>query len=186
MREQRLTNRGEPIHLGYRGENNATLISYDIPDDWIEGTVQIRNVRHGETDADAYVPSQFYIEDGIAYWQVSSVDTAITGTGVAQYCMVDDGTIVKSRTFETIVDPSADNTETPVEEPEKGLIEAALELATESASDAAESATAANEAAEAAETAAEIAQGSIYEWFTLSVDTSTGQLVVTENERSDE
>jgi len=189
MRYQRITNRGEPIILGYRGENNATQVSYDIPNDWTQGEVQLRVVRHGETDA--YVPTEgFEIVDGVAYWLVSSTDTAITGEGVAQYCCMDNGKIIKSATFTTIVKPSADNNETPVEPPEKGLIEAALEQASKAASTAAQAVTGANTAAQqalqaqqAAEVAAQVAQGAIYDWFTLQVDESTGRLLVTENER---
>lgn len=54
MRYQRITNRGEPIRLGYRGENYATLVSFDIPDDWQDGVVQLyvlrraRQKRHRE------------------------------------------------------------------------------------------------------------------------------------------
>ena len=168
MRYQRITSRGEPIKLGYRGENNATQIAFDIPDDWQDGVVQLYVLRMNDTAP--YVPGGFYVQDGVAYWNVSSADTSVVGNGLAQYCSIVDGAITKTRTFKTVTEKSASNTDVVVPEPQKGLIEAAMEVCTESAT--------------AAREAAQTAQGAIYEWFTLSVDEQSGQLVVTERDRN--
>ena len=211
MRYQRITNRGEPIMLGYRGENNATLVSFDIPDDWTEGVVQLYVLRMSDTEP--YVPGGFYIEDGIAYWRVSSADTAIVGNGLAQYCSIVNGVITKTRTFKTIIEASASNSDIVVPEPQKSILDASLEAASEFATDAqtaagnaqisAQAASDAQTGAEtaqgkaetaqdkaedaqaAAESAAQTAQSAIYDWFTVQVDTSTGHLMVTERSRQD-
>jgi hypothetical protein len=108
------------------------------------------------------------VVDRKALWNVSSVDTAITGRGAAQLCMVKDGAIIKSQMFLTEVEPSADK-DVIVPEPEKSIIDAAIETSTAAAAEA--------------EAAAEIAQSSIYEWFRISIDESTGHLIVEERER---
>ena len=175
MRQQRITNRGEPIFLGYKGETNATQIIFDIPDDWQDGVVQLYFLRMSDTDA--YVPTGFYIENGIAYWNVSSEDISVVGNGLAQYCSISNGRITKTRAFKTITEKSADDTGIIVPAPQKNVLDASLEAAS---TFAAQAQTAANKA----ENAAQSAQGAIYEWFTLSVDEETGQLQVTERNRT--
>lgn len=102
MRKQNLTNSGEAISLGYMGENNATLIEFDIPNDWQDSVVQLYVLRMNDTEA--YVPTGFYVEDGVAYWQISSADTSVVGRGLAQYCSIKDGTITKTRTYTTVTE----------------------------------------------------------------------------------
>lgn len=279
MRLQRITTRGEPIILGYKGEGNATQIEFDIPDDWQEGVVHLFVLRMN--DKEAYEPEGFYVENGFAYWLVSPADTKVVGRGLATYCAVVDGKIVMSQAFTTVTNPSAGSFDVEVTEADKSVLEAALQTvsqftaraetgadnaqnaaqeasqaavytgenlqqaiaakneavaakdtavsakesaegsattagvkageasasasqasgyaataqgaarsAEEKADDADDSATAAGEAATRAEAAqrkseaaADIARGAIYEWFTLSVNESTGQLVVTERNR---
>lgn len=199
MRYQRITARGEPIDLGYKNEDDATQIAFDIPDDWQDGIVTLYVLRMGDTDS--YVPSGFYVEDGVAYWLVSSVDTACEGRGLATYCAVVDGRIIKSRAFTTITKASSVDLNIDVPEPQKSVLESALDMASTFAARAEQSANTAQETAQSmaqdaaaaiadaqghannAEQSAERAESAIYEWFTLSVDESTGQLVVTERNR---
>lgn len=181
MRRQRITNRGEPIYLGRNGEHDVTLISYDIPDDWQDGVIQLFVLRMGDTEA--YVPSGFYVEDGVAYWRVSAADTSVTGRGLAQFCSIKGGVIEKSKAFTTIIDESAGDLDEIVPEPQKSVLEAALESASEFAGKALTAAGTAQNAAQEASEAASKAEDAVYEWFTLSVDESTGQLIVTERDR---
>ena len=181
MRYQRITNRGEPIYLGRNGEHDATLISFDIPDGWQDGVIQLFVLRMSDTEA--YVPSGFYVEDGIAYWRVSAADTSVTGRGLAQFCSIKGGVIEKSKAFTTIIDESAGDLDEIVPEPDKSVLEAALESASEFAAQTQTAAGTAQEAAQEASEAAERAEDAIYEWFTLSVDESTGRLLVTERDR---
>lgn len=190
MRIQRITTRGEPIDLGYRGENNATQIEFDIPDDWQEGVVQLFVLRMNDTEA--YVPSGFYVENGYAYWLVSSADTAVVGRGLAQYCSIKDGTIIKTRSFTTVTKASAGVLDIDVPEPQKSVLEAALETASEfaaraqtSAQNAQESVQDASGEADRAEDAADRAEQAVYNWFSVSINENTGHLMVTENERGD-
>ena len=197
MRYQRITNRGEPIELGRRGENNATLIEFDIPDEWQEGVIQLFVLRMDDTEA--YVPSGFYVENGIAYWQVSSADTSVVGRGLAQYCSIKDGTIIKTRTYTTVTEPSAGDTDIIVPEPQKSVLEAALESASEFAARAESSADSAQETAQEVSEAvtdaerfaqqaaneADRAESAVYNWFTFSINENTGHLIITENERGD-
>ena len=167
MKYQRITNRGEPIELGYRGENNATLIAFDVPADWQDGVIQLFVLRMD--DEEPYVPSGFYIEDGVAYWQVSSADTSVVGNGLAQYCSIVNGVITKTRTFKTITSASASNEDIVVPEPQKSVLDASLEAASTFAAQA--------------QTAAEKAESAVYDWFSVQVDTATGHLIVTERSR---
>lgn len=197
MRIQRITTRGEPITLGYRGENNATRVELDIPDDWQDGVVQLYVLRMNDTNA--YVPGGFYVQDGVAYWLVSSADTSVVGRGLAQFCSIKDGVITKTKTFTTITNPSAGNTDITVPEPQKSVLEAALESASEFASDAETAAGNASQAvteaqryaddamqsAQAAANSADRAEAAVYNWFTLSINENTGHLIITENERGD-
>ena len=207
MRYQRITARGEPINLGYKNEDDATEIAFDIPDDWQDGIVTLYVLRMG--DSDSYVPSGFRVEDGVAYWLVSSVDTACEGRGLATYCSVVNGKVMKSRTFTTIVKASSVDLNRDVPEPQKSVLEASLDIASTLAARAEQSANKAQETAETmaqdaesiladaqgyvedaesfagqAEQSAERAASAVYEWFTLSVNEQTGQLVVTERNRS--
>ena len=189
MRYQRITARGEPINLGYKNEDDATEIAFDIPDDWQDGIVTLYVLRMG--DSDSYVPSGFRVEDGVAYWLVSSVDTAVEGRGLATYCSVVDGRVMKSRSFTTIVQASSVDLNRTVPEPQKSVLEASLDMASTFAARAEQSANTAHgyvEDAERfsgqAEQSAERAASAVYEWFTLSVNEQTGQLVVTERNRS--
>lgn len=197
MRIQRITTRGEPITLGYRGENNATRVEFDIPDDWQDGVVQLYVLRMNDTNA--YVPGGFYVQDGVAYWLVSSADTSVVGRGLAQFCSIKDGVITKTKTFTTITNPSAGNTDITVPEPQKSVLEAALESASEFASEAETAAGNASQAvteaqgyaddamqsAQAAANSADRAEAAVYNWFTLSINENTGHLIITENERGD-
>ena len=174
MRYQRITNRGEPIKLGYRGENDATLIAYDIPDDWLDGVVQLYVLRMSDTAP--YVPNGFYIEDGVAYWRVSSADTSVVGNGIAQYCSIENGVITKTITFKTITEKSASNTDVVVPAPQKSILDASLEAASEFA-------TQAQTAAQSASASAQKAEQTL-DRFSFAVDESTGQLVVTERDNA--
>ena len=169
MRYQRITTRGEPIELGFRGENDATLIAFDVPDDWQDGVIQLFVLRMNDTDP--YVPSGFYVEDGVAYWRVSSADTSVVGNGLAQYCSIVNGVITKSKTFKTIIKPSASNEDIVVPEPQKSVLDAALETASTFATQA--------------QTAADRAEQAVYNWFSVSINENTGHLIITENERGD-
>lgn len=169
MRIQRITTRGEPIELWYKDENDTTMIEFDIPDDWQEGVVQLYVLRMNDTKA--YVPSGFYVQDGIAYWLVSSADTSVVGRGLAQYCSIKGGVVTKSRAFTTITKESAGDMDDIVPEPQKSVLEAALESASEFATQA--------------QTAADRAEQAVYNWFSVSINENTGHLIITENERGD-
>lgn len=148
MRFQRITTRGEPIDLGYKNEDDATQIAFDIPDDWQDGIVTLYVLRMG--DSDSYVPSGFYVEDGVAYWNVSSVDTEYEGRGLATYCAVVNGKVIKSRAFTTITKPSAITFAVDVPEPQKSVLDSAIDMASTFAARAEQSANTAEEKAQEA------------------------------------
>lgn len=150
MRFQRITTRGEPIDLGYKNEDDATQIAFDIPDDWQDGIVTLYVLRMG--DSDSYVPSGFYVEDGVAYWNVSSVDTEYEGRGLATYCAVVNGKVIKSRAFTTITKASAVTFAIDVPELQKSVLDSAIDMASTFAARAEQSAnTAAEKAQEASQ-----------------------------------
>lgn len=157
MRFQRITTRGEPIDLGYKNEDDATQIAFDIPDDWQDGIVTLYVLRMG--DSDSYVPSGFYVEDGVAYWNVSSVDTEYEGRGLATYCAVVNGKIIKSRAFTTITKPSAVTFAVDVPEPQKSVLDSAIDMTSTFAARAEQSANEAQETAQEVSEAVTTAEG---------------------------
>lgn len=94
---------GCALALGQQGENNALQVVIDISD-WIdaygEGSVTLALKR--PTDSDAY-PVALEVDGSEAVWTVSSSDTAIAGTGLAQLSFVVGNVVAKSVAFRTQV-----------------------------------------------------------------------------------
>ncbi|MBR1763812.1 MAG: hypothetical protein IJ746_00275, partial [Ruminococcus sp.] len=127
MREVILGKKTIAVDLGRQGENKATTVRFDLPEDWQDptATVTLRVTRPGETDA--YVPEDLTLSGSTLLWQVGSADTDIEGNGRLQVCCVADGRIVKSRAFVTHISPSVGVNNETVDPPAQSVLSAYLE-----------------------------------------------------------
>lgn len=156
MREAILESKTIAVDLGKQGENKATLVRFDIPEDWQEPTaaVTVRVTRPGETDA--YVPEGLSFDGRTLIWEVNSADTAIDGIGRAQVCCVAGGRLIKTRAFVTHISPSVGIDNETVDPPTQSILSAYLEMISELAAGAESSRDQAESSMEdAAESAAE-------------------------------
>lgn len=146
------------IHLGKQGEHRARRFSFQDFVIWKEifgeGTCELIHQRNGDS---APYPVAMTIEDGVPYWCVTEVDTAIAGVGKCEIRYIVDDVVVKSNIYTTFVQEAlGEGTEEPPE-PQKAWVDQVFEAeirAKQSADDAKTYAdTAARSAEEAEETA---------------------------------
>lgn len=93
----------KPILLGERGENLATQVRFPISDmveTYGEGTFRLLAQRAGE---DPY-PVSITSDESYVYWDVTSADTGIAGTGYAELQLIIDDLLAKSQTYTTRTD----------------------------------------------------------------------------------
>ena len=153
------------IDLGQRGENLATEVRFDFAG-WAEefgapGAVELYVRRAGETTP---YPVALTIEDTVAVWPVSAIDTHIIGLGEAELVYLIDGAVVKTAVYGTSVEPDIGKPDGTPPDPYETWMEELGEMAAgtlinaQRAETALDGAEAAQTAAEAAQTAAETAQ----------------------------
>ena len=153
------------IDLGQRGENLATEVRFDFAG-WAEefgapGAVELYVRRAGETTP---YPVALTIEDTVAVWPVSAIDTHIIGLGEAELVYLIDGAVVKTAVYGTAVEPDIGQPDGTPPDPYETWMEALGEMAAgtlinaQRAETAQGGAEAAQTAAEAAQSAAETAQ----------------------------
>ena len=159
MREAILESKTIAVDLGKQGENKATLVRFDIPEDWQEPTaaVTVRVTRPGETDA--YVPEGLNFDGKTLIWEVNSADTAIDGIGRAQVCCVAGGRLIKTRAFVTHISPSVGVDNETVDPPTRSILSAYLEMISELAAGAENSMEQAESSKEDAAESAAAARG---------------------------
>lgn len=96
---------GSVIPLGRLGENEATVVVFDIAE-WLTtfgdgGTFSLLNIRN-ESDTTAY--PCFVTRDGNKVnWEIKSADVAIVGYGKCELIYTVNNTIAKSEVFTTVV-----------------------------------------------------------------------------------
>ena len=113
------------INLGERGENLATQVQFPISDmveTYGEGTFRLLAQRAGE---DPY-PVSITSDESYVYWDVTSADTGIEGTGYAELQLIIDETLAKSQTYTTKTLPAL-GAEGVVPEPQQGWIDGVYE-----------------------------------------------------------
>jgi hypothetical protein len=99
------------IRIGYEGENVVTRIEFNLQmwiDEYGLGGVTLLVIRHGDTDA---YPVPLMIEDGIASWSITRVDTAKVGRGAIQLKYVVGEKIKKSPIYTTACSNSLDDSD---------------------------------------------------------------------------
>lgn len=100
------------VRIGYEGENVVTEIIFDLSL-WVSeyglGGVTLLVIRHGDTDA---YPVPLMIEDGVASWSITRVDTAKVGRGAIQLKYVVGEKIKKSPIYTTSCSNALDDSDT--------------------------------------------------------------------------
>ena len=147
------------VFLGKSGENRARKIIFNISR-WVSvykegGTVALIVKRSG--DAVSY-PALISFDGENVEWVLEAADVEKPGKGVCELQYLIDGTVVKSKTFETLVDESVGGLEGEIPEPQKAWTDAVVQAGTEALKGAGEAKSAAKEAesyAEAAEKSVE-------------------------------
>ena len=96
------------LPLGHQGENEAQRIVWrGLADSWArlygEGVFALTALREGDG---APYPASLKSENGDVIWTLSNADTAKAGEGMAELTYTVGGTIAKSRTWRTVVEPS--------------------------------------------------------------------------------
>lgn len=122
-------NNKSPILLGHQGENLATTVQFDIAA-WVEeygnGTVSLLNQRKGEMP----YPVTVAHEDSIVTWNITNVDTGISGTGWCELQYYVGDVLVKSDTWMTKVEKALGDAG-DVPEPWEGFLDEVSELASD-------------------------------------------------------
>ena len=193
----------DPIFIGRKGENLATQICFDVPEDLAEYTYTVYVKRPREHES--YPAANISRGDDCIIWTVSNVDTAISGEGSVQIRFTEDETIVKTMVYRFEVGKAidVDVTDAPTwYDTWLDALTALAEAAHADAEDAAESADNASEsetnastsetnASNSADAAADSAADALYYanlaaqsaesagYITVEVDPDTMQLQVT-------
>lgn len=117
------------IDLGYAGENEARVCRLSYPEEWVaefpQGVIEIHVKRAGDG---AVYKAQSVTDDRstrTVSWVITSVETSYAGRGEAQLCFVDNGAIVKSQRYSTVVAIST-SAVTPTDPPPYTLIAQAV------------------------------------------------------------
>jgi len=109
MKNQQLT-----LKLGRQGENDATVITFDLTglkEEFGEGILALLMQRSG--DANPF-PVTIETSGNSAVWTISNVETSIPGIGRAQITYIVDNVIKKTVIYNTLVEPSlVSESETP-------------------------------------------------------------------------
>lgn len=147
--------------LGRRGENLARKVVFDIRDlESLYGTGDVEVIYQRPGDAQPY-PLAVQRDGTLVTWDVTATDTEMSdGSGKCELRYYVGETIVKSKTWQTWVDPAMDTpSETAPPEPEQGWVDQIISVgaAAQASADAAK-ADADRAAALAAEVAAKAAQ----------------------------
>ena len=141
------------INLGRQGENDITEIVFDysgLVEEYGEGTLSCI-VQRKKTD-DPY-PTILTVDNHMATWMVSSVDTSYAGTGKIQLSYMVDEQIKKSIIYKTKVEPSILPTSEEPPEPIKNYLDQMVEIGTQVHADAESVSGLVDEISETAETA---------------------------------
>ena len=153
-----LINELNRLYLGIQGENEARTIEIDCSA-WMvaypNGSISIWHKRNGDV-VPAPTGAAFDSDSGILSWTPTDTDTFVSGEGVAEVRLTQNGVIKKSRAVITGVSASVTGAGMPLGSDWQSYInevERIKGLAVEAAEDAEDSAEAAEDAKEDAETA---------------------------------
>lgn len=133
------------LHIGRQGENLAKRILFPVQkviEAYGNGTFQLVNRRFREKTP---YPVEVTFEDGIVYWEVTNVDTAIAGDGECELQFYVNDVLAKPFRFRTSVETSISGEGTgDVPEPGQSWVDQAIEAGMSAAESAAQAQAAAD------------------------------------------
>jgi len=134
----------DPIFLGRRGENLATQICFDVPEDLSSYayTLYVRRPRERESYPAAHIARV----GNTIVWTVSNVDTENSGEGQVQIRFTDNDVVVKTLVYRTVVGIAIDINTSPAPEWQESWLDALTELAEETHTNAESAADSADNA----------------------------------------
>ena len=91
------------IRLGKQGEHLARRVPFELglwENQFGEGRCELLHQRNGD---EAPYPVNLTVENNVAYWHVTSVDTAVAGKGECELRYIVNDVVVKSTTYVTKV-----------------------------------------------------------------------------------
>lgn len=91
------------IRLGKQGEHLARRVPFELglwENQFGEGRCELLHQRNGD---EAPYPVNLTVENNVAYWNVTSVDTAVAGKGECELRYIVNDVVVKSTTYVTKV-----------------------------------------------------------------------------------
>lgn len=104
------------IRLGKQGEHLARRVPFELglwENQFGEGRCELLHQRNGD---EAPYPVNLTVDNNVAYWNVTSVDTAVAGKGECELRYIVNDVVVKSTTYVTKVSESlGEGTEEPPE-----------------------------------------------------------------------
>lgn len=92
-----------PIFIGYKGENHARCLIFDLTDcieEFGDGGFAISFMRHG--DAQPYIVTDTDSLETTAIWEINATDTAVEGYGMVQLQYIVGETVCKSAMYRTV------------------------------------------------------------------------------------
>lgn len=92
-----------PIFIGYKGENHARCLIFDLTDcieEFGDGGFAISFMRHG--DAQPYIVTDTDSLETTAIWEINATDTAVEGYGMVQLQYIVGETVCKTAMYRTI------------------------------------------------------------------------------------
>lgn len=92
-----------PIFIGYKGENHARCLIFDLTDcieEFGDGGFAISFMRHG--DAQPYIVTDTDQLDYTAIWEINATDTAVEGYGMVQLQYIVGETVCKTAMYRTV------------------------------------------------------------------------------------
>jgi hypothetical protein len=118
------------IFLGINGENRARKIVFDVKC-WVEtygegGSAALVARRNG--DEEPY-PAVISFDGENVEWILEEADVEKPGKGVCELHYLLNGTVAKSKTFETLVNESVGGTDGKAPEPQKAWVDKVLKAA---------------------------------------------------------
>lgn len=120
----------EMTTLGYAGENEARAVVFTYPQEWIDEYPNGELKVHVKRAGDGAVYTATDVEDDrdtlTLTWTITDDETSFSGTGEAQLCLIDNGVVVKSQRYGTVVNQSTAAV-TPTDPPPDTIIEQAVE-----------------------------------------------------------
>lgn len=108
----------QSLFLGYLGEHQSRVIRFWVKkylEQFPDCTFSILHKRSTDSAAYPIAHANMHVKNNWLLWDIQSSDVAIAGKGQCELVATDNGSIIKSEIFETLVSPALDDSQEPPE-----------------------------------------------------------------------